>query len=59
VIDGWLIADRAVPRRQQHTARRIWQRLVAEHGAQLAEVTAMLSSQTRGHGMHQLTVCSP
>jgi transposase len=39
VIDGWLIADRGVPRKQRHTARRIWQRLVAEHGAQLAEVT--------------------
>jgi transposase len=39
VIDGWLIADREAPRKQRHTARRIWQRLVAEHGAQLAEVT--------------------
>jgi Mu transposase, C-terminal domain len=28
-----------VPRKQRHTARRIWQRLVAEHGATLAEVT--------------------
>lgn len=39
VIDGWLLADREVPRKQRHTARRIWQRLVAEHGATLAEVT--------------------
>ncbi|HVQ51104.1 MAG TPA: IS21 family transposase [Mycobacterium sp.] len=39
VIDGWLLADRDVPRKQRHTARRIWQRLVAEHGARLAEVT--------------------
>jgi transposase len=39
VIDGWLLADREVPRKQRHTARRIWQRLVAEHGASLAEVT--------------------
>ena len=39
VIDGWLLGDRDVPRKQRHTARRIWQRLVAEHGAQLAEVT--------------------
>jgi hypothetical protein len=28
-----------VPRKQRHTARRVWQRLVAEHGATLAEVT--------------------
>jgi transposase len=39
VIDGWLLADRDVPRKQRHTARRIWQRLVTEHGAALAEVT--------------------
>jgi transposase len=39
VIDEWLVADRDVPRKQRHTARRIWQRLVAEHGATLAEVT--------------------
>jgi transposase len=39
VIDGWLLADRQVPRKQRHTARRIWQRLVAEHGATVSEVT--------------------
>ena len=39
VIDGWLLADREAPRKQRHTARRVWQRLVAEHGAWLAEVT--------------------
>jgi transposase len=39
IIDDWLLADRDVPRKQRHTARRIWQRLVAEHGATLAEVT--------------------
>src|SRR6516225_4889490 len=39
LIDGWLLADREVPRKQRHTARRIWQRLVAEQGATLAEVT--------------------
>jgi transposase len=39
VIDGWLVADRDAPRKQRHTARRVWQRLVAEHQATLAEVT--------------------
>src|SRR5215472_3841644 len=39
IIDEWLVADRDVPRKQRHTARRIWQRLVAEHGASVAEVT--------------------
>jgi transposase len=39
LIDAWLLADREVPRKQRHTARRVWQRLAAEHGASLAEVT--------------------
>ena len=39
LIDGWLVADQDVPRKQRHTARRVWQRLVGEHGAVLAEVT--------------------
>lgn len=39
VIDGWLVADQSAPRKQRHTARRVWQRLVAEHGAQLSEVS--------------------
>jgi transposase len=39
VIDEWLLADRDVPVKQRHTARRVWQRLVAEHGAGVAEVT--------------------
>lgn len=39
VIDAWLLADREVPRKQRHTARRVWQRLVAEHHAKCAEVT--------------------
>ena len=39
VIDGWLIADEDAPRKQRHTARRIWQRLVAEHQATCSEVT--------------------
>jgi transposase len=39
VIDSWLLADREMPRKQRHTARRVWQRLVAEHGATCSEVT--------------------
>jgi len=31
-IDRWLSEDEAQPRKQRHTARRIYQRLVAEHG---------------------------
>ncbi len=31
-IDAWLEADRAAPRKQRHTAKRVYDRLVAEHG---------------------------
>lgn len=31
-IDQWLADDQAAPRKQRHTARRIWARLVADHG---------------------------
>jgi transposase len=39
IVRGWLTADLEVPRKQRHTARRVWQRLVAEHGANVAEST--------------------
>ena len=32
LIDSWLEADRRAPRKQRHTARRIWRRLVDERG---------------------------
>src|SRR5258706_9574747 len=38
VIDGWLVADKDVPRKQRHTARRGWQRLGAQHRAPLSGV---------------------
>jgi len=38
-IRAWLEADQAAPRKQRHTARRVWQRLRDEHGAQVAEST--------------------
>ena len=31
LIRSWLVADRDVPRKQRHTARRVWQRLVEEY----------------------------
>jgi transposase len=36
-IRGWLVADLSAPRKQRHTARRIWQRLLEEEGAVVAE----------------------
>lgn len=39
IVDGWLLADRDLPRKQRHTARRIWERLVDKHDADVAELT--------------------
>ena len=39
VIRAWLVADREAPRKQRHTARRVYQRLVAEYGVDVAEST--------------------
>ena len=39
VIRGWLVADLQVRPKQRHTARRVWQRLIAEHGADVGEST--------------------
>ena len=39
VVEQWLEADKAAPRKQRHTAHRIWERLVDEHGACVAEST--------------------
>ena len=39
LIDGWLEADLRAPRKQRHTAKRIWARLVDEHGVDVAETT--------------------
>ena len=39
LIDAWIEADREAPRKQRHTAKRIWRRLVDERGAEVAETT--------------------
>ena len=38
-VRRWLEEDRSAPRKQRHTARRIWERLVDEQGAAMSEVT--------------------
>ena len=37
LIDEWLLADREAPRKQRHTAKRVWQRLVDECGVEVSE----------------------
>lgn len=39
VIDGWLIADKDRPKKQRHTARRVYNRLVEEQGYKGSEGT--------------------
>src|ERR1700758_4599014 len=39
LIDSWLVADQKAPRKQRHTAKRIWERLRDEQGAEVAETT--------------------
>ncbi len=38
-IRAWLTEDKEAPRKQRHTARRVWERLVDEHAADVAEST--------------------
>jgi hypothetical protein len=45
LIDEWLEADRAAPRKQRHTARRVWQRLVEDHDAVVGESSGMFPAQ--------------
>jgi hypothetical protein len=39
LIGSWLDADRDAPRKQRHTAKRIWERLRDEHAADVGERT--------------------
>jgi transposase len=61
IIDRWLIADQRAPKKQRHTARRIWQRLVAEHGAKCSEVTVSRYVARRRNelGFRQIEVAVP
>ena len=40
LVREWLVADLGAPRKQRHTARRAWERLVDEYGTTVAESTA-------------------
>ncbi len=39
IVDAWLLADQTAPKKQQHTAHRIFERLVKEHHFQGKEPT--------------------
>jgi hypothetical protein len=60
-VRGWLLADVDVPRKQRHTARRVWQRLVEEEGAQVAEssVRALVAALKIEVGLDRRQVMVP
>ncbi len=61
IIDAWLVADQAAPRNQRHTSRRVWERLVDEHGARVAESTVCeyVAEARRRLGMKPAEVMVP
>ena len=51
IIDAWLAADAAAPRKQRHTAKRVYDRLRDEHGYRGSErqVRAFVAAWKRAH----------
>ncbi len=60
-VRGWLVADLDAPRKQRHTARRVWQRLIEEQGALVAEssVRAMVAELKVEVGLDRRQVSVP
>ena len=60
-VRAWLVADKAVHRKQRHTARRVWQRLVEEEGVLVAEssVRALVGELRREIFDQSLAVAVP
>jgi transposase len=60
-IDSWLAADAHVPKKQRHTARRVFQRLVEEHDAEVSEssVRRYVGSVKKRQALALPDVCVP
>ena len=60
-VRGWLVADVQAPVKQRHTARRVWQRLLDEEGAEVAEssVRALVARLRAEIGTGRPVVCVP
>jgi hypothetical protein len=54
LIDAWLEADLSAPPKQRHTARRVFERLVDEHGAQVSERQVRRHVRARRQALGQL-----
>ena len=60
-IDAWLEADLVAPPKQRHSARRVWERLVAEEGAEVSErqVRRYVRQRRRALGIPADEACVP
>jgi transposase len=60
-VRGWLTDDLAAPRKQRHTARRVWQRLLEEEGVSVAEssVRALVAELKVEVGLDRRQVAVP
>jgi len=60
-IDGWLAEDEKVPKKQRHTARRVFERLAEEHGAEVSEssVRRYVGLAKKKRSMSLPDVCVP
>lgn len=60
-VRGWLTEDRDAPRKQRHTARRVWQRLIEEQEVAVAEssVRALVRELKAEIGLHRTQVAVP
>ena len=55
-IRRWLVEDLDAPRKQRHTARRVWQRLIDEEGASVAESSVRALVARAGRGRHRAMI---
>jgi transposase len=60
-IDTWLAEDESAPKKQRHTARRVFQRLVEEHDADVSEssVRRYVGSVKKSRALSLPDVCVP
>lgn len=59
VVDKWLTEDLEAPRKQRHTARRVWQRLVDEHGAEVSERQVCRYVAAKRRAIGDVEACVP
>lgn len=49
-VRAWLTKDLEAPKKQRHTARRVWQRLIEEEGVAVAESSVRESGRPAASG---------